>query len=112
MSVGNASEVAGSSFPSGPPYLGKQRLKSQYVDFLLHTLLQPVGYRVLGEEAGKLASQVPRRKDSQLETTLNPLGICHKTFYLPPFPQLAPTLRAQAGHAAAFPVGTFSGWSR
>lgn len=47
-------------------YLREQRLESQYVDFLLHTLLQPVGDGVLGEEARELASQVPRGREAQL----------------------------------------------
>lgn len=59
------------------PYLRKQRLEGQDVDFLFHTLFKPVWYRVLREEAGKLSSRVPYERESQVKNNPSSQG----TFY-------------------------------
>lgn len=59
------------------PYLRKQRLEGQDVDFLFHTLFKPVWYRVLREEAGKLSSRVPYKRESQVKNNPSLQG----TFY-------------------------------
>ena len=70
------------------PYLRKQRLEGQDVDFLFHTLFKPVWYRVLREEAGKLASRVPYERESQVKNNPSSQG----TFYpQEAFPKAPPT---------------------